>query len=79
MRRQADAAKVALDIAQTAYDKTVLGYHNGLFPFTDVLSAQTALAQARSAYTQALYDAGAAEATLNALIAPTTTTGKVNR
>jgi len=67
-RKLADSAKAALDIAQTAYEKTAHGYHSGLFPLTDLLNAQTSLAQTRSTYTQALYDAGAAAATLNEII-----------
>lgn len=63
-RSQVAAAQVARDVAQTAYEKTVLGYQNGLYPLTDVLSAQAALVQARTAYTQAVYDAAAAVSTL---------------
>jgi outer membrane protein len=63
--RQVEAARVAQEIAQVSYDKTVLGYRNGLFPFTDVLNAQAALTQARIAYRQALYDAAVAISTLN--------------
>jgi outer membrane protein TolC len=63
--RQVEAARVAQEIAQTSYDKTVLGYRNGLFPLTDVLNAQSALNQARIAYRQALYDAAVAVSTLN--------------
>ncbi len=68
-RRQVAAAKVALDIAQITYDKTVLGYRSGLFPQLQVLTAQTALTQARIAYTQAVYGAGAAAASLSATLA----------
>jgi outer membrane protein len=63
--RQIDAARRAQEIAQTTYDKTIRGYQAGLFPLTDVLNAQSALTQARIAYTQALYDAAAALAALN--------------
>jgi len=63
--RQVAAARVAREIAQTTYEKTVRGYQAGLFPLTDVLSAQSALAQARVADAQARYDAAAAAATLN--------------
>jgi outer membrane protein len=63
--RQVEAARVAQEIAQVSYDKTVLGYRNGLFPFTDVLNAQAAVTQARIAYRQALYDAAVAVSTLN--------------
>ena len=48
---------VARDIAQISYDKTRLGYVNGLFPLSDVLNAQAALTQAQIAYTQAVYSA----------------------
>ena len=63
-RRQIDSARAARDIAQITYDKTTLGYRNGLFPLLQVLTARTALTQARIAYTQAIYDAAAASATL---------------
>ncbi len=67
-RQQVNAATEAEAVAQASYDKTVLGYRSGLFPLTDVLSAQTALAQARIAATQALYDAAVANSVLaNAL------------
>jgi outer membrane protein len=62
--RQIDAARVAQEISQTAYEKTVIGYHNGQFPLTDVLNAQSALTQARIAYRQAVYDAAVAISTL---------------
>jgi len=77
-QKVAESAKTALDIAQTAYDKTVLGYHNGLFPMTDVLNAQAALSQTRSAYTQALFDAGAAQETLDELVGATSTDHGIN-
>jgi len=63
--RQIDAARTAQEIAQTTYDKTVRGYQAGLYPLTDVLTAQSALTQARIAYTQAIYDAATANAALN--------------
>src|SRR5207247_1961541 len=63
--RQVEAVRVAQEIAQTSYEKTVLGYRNGLFPLTDVLNAQSALTQARIAHRQALYDAAVAISTLN--------------
>ncbi len=63
-RRQVVAARIAQEIAQTTYDKTVQGYQNGLFPLTQVLNAQAALTQARIAYTQAVYDAAAATSAL---------------
>lgn len=63
--QQVPAAQVAQEIAQTSYDKTVLGYRNGLFPLTDVLNAQTALTQAQIAYRQALYQAAVAVSTLS--------------
>jgi outer membrane protein len=63
--RQIDAARVAQEAAQTAYEKTVIGYRNGQFPLTDVLNAQSALTQARIAYRQSLYDAAVAISTLN--------------
>ena len=55
--RQVALRKAALDIAQTTYDKTILGYRNGLFTITDVLAAQAALASSRSDYTLSIYDA----------------------
>jgi outer membrane protein TolC len=61
---QIESARLARDAAQTIYDKTLVGYQNGLFPFSDVLLSQNALTQARIAYTQALYDAAVALATL---------------
>jgi outer membrane protein len=63
--RQIDAARRAQEIAQTSYDKTGRGYQAGLYPLTDVLNAQSALNQARIAYTQAIYDAAAAISALN--------------
>ncbi|MBV9748951.1 MAG: TolC family protein, partial [Acetobacteraceae bacterium] len=65
---QVGATRTARDIAQTTYDKTVLGYRNGTLPLVDVLTAQNALAQTRIAYIQALYDAAAAQASLLAAI-----------
>lgn len=62
------AARAARDIAQTTYDKTVQGYQNGLFPLINVLNAQNALAQARIAYIQELYDASSAESALEAAV-----------
>ena len=50
-RSQVAAALIARDIAQVGYDKTRLGYENGLFPLSDVLNAQAALRQAQIAYT----------------------------
>lgn len=67
-RRRVTDAQSARDIAQVSYDKTVLGYQNGLFPLTDVLNAQAALTQARLAYTQAIYDAAIAVGSLNAAL-----------
>lgn len=64
-RRQIDAARKVREIAQTAYDKTARGYQAGLFPLTDVLSAQSALTQARIAETQAIYDAAVALSALD--------------
>ena len=63
-RTQRAAALAARDIAQITYDKTVLGYRNGLFPLLNVLNAQNALALARTAYIQALYDSASAGSTL---------------
>ncbi len=54
------AAGVAQSVAAISYRKTVQGYENGLFPFSDVLNAQTALTQARIAYAQAVYAAAVA-------------------
>ena len=65
-RRQLAAALATQQIAQETYDKTRLGYQNGLFPLINVLNAQAALTQARIAYTQAVYDAAAAAAGLSA-------------
>lgn len=70
-RLVAAAAKDALDVAQLASDKTALGYKNGLYSLTDVLSAQEDLAQQRNSYTRALFDAGTASALLSALIGET--------
>jgi len=67
-RAQQAAALAARDIAQITYDKTVLGYQSGLFPLFYVVNAQTALAQARIAYIQALYDAASAESALEAAL-----------
>jgi outer membrane protein TolC len=67
-RQQAVASKIALDIAQTTYDKTALGYQNGLYPLSDVLNAQVALGATRSAYTQALYDSALAARMLENLL-----------
>jgi len=64
-RRQVDAARTSQQIAQITYDKTLLGYQNGLFPLLQVLTARAALTQARIAYTQAVYDAAAASSTLS--------------
>lgn len=67
-RAQSAAALAARDIAQVTYDKTVLGYRNGLFPLINVLTAQSALAQARITYVQALYDAASSESALEAAV-----------
>ena len=67
-RAQRAAAEAARDIAQVTFDKTVLGYQNGLFPFLYVLNAQNALAQARIADIQALYDAAGAESSLESAL-----------
>ncbi|MGI4792446.1 MAG: TolC family protein [Janthinobacterium lividum] len=63
-RQQVAAAKVAQDVAETTYEKTLKGYQNGLFPLSDVLNSQTALSQTRISYTQAVYDAEVAVSTL---------------
>ena len=68
-RRQIESARTARDIAQITYDKTTLGYRSGLFPLLQVLNARAALTQARIAYTQAVYDAAAASATLSTAFA----------
>ena len=73
--RQIDAAGVAQEMAQTAYEKTVIGYRNGQFPLTDVLNAQSALTQARIAYRQAVYDAAVAISTLENAIGQSVTGG----
>jgi cobalt-zinc-cadmium efflux system outer membrane protein len=65
---QTHAAKQSLDTAQSAYDKIVIGYQNGLFPLTDVLSAQATLIATKNAYTQAFYNAQSSAALLEALI-----------
>lgn len=67
-QQQVEAARVTRDIAQITYDKTVLGYRNGLFPLINVLSAQTALTQARIAYAQAVYNAAVAVSTLDSAV-----------
>ena len=67
-RRQIAAAQVTRDVAQISYEKTRLGYQNGLFPLSDVLNAQAALTQARIAYTQAVYNAAVAVGTLSAAL-----------
>lgn len=59
-QQQVASAQVARSIAQTVYEKTRLGYDEGLFPLSDALNAQTALAQARISETQAVYDAAVA-------------------
>ncbi len=71
---QVTATQTALDIAQTTYDKSVLGYRNGLTPLADVLSAQNALNQARLAAIQARYDAASAQTSLQAALAGDTGT-----
>ena len=63
-RSQVEAARVARDIAQVTYDKTVLGNSKGLFALTDVLNAHTALVQARIQYAQAVFDGAAANSLL---------------
>jgi len=63
-----EAALAARGIAQLTYDKTILGYQNGLFPIINVLTAQNALAQACIAYVQALYDAASSESALEAAV-----------
>jgi outer membrane protein len=63
--RQIEAVRLAQEIAQTSYEKTLLGYRNGQFPLTDVLNAQSALTQARIAYRQALYDVAVAMSALS--------------
>ena len=68
-RRQVESARTARDIAQITYDKTTLGYRNGLFPLLQVLNARAALTQARIAYTQALYDAASAGTMLSTTFA----------
>jgi len=68
-RRQVESARTAQGIAQITYDKTTLGYRNGLFPLLQVLNARAALTQARIAYTQALYDAASASTTLSTAFA----------
>ena len=65
-RRQLAAALITQQIAQETFDKTRLGYQNGLFPLINILNAQAALTQARIAYTQAVYDAAAAAVGLTA-------------
>ncbi len=59
-QQQVTAAQAARSIALTVYGKTRLGYDAGLFPLSDALNAQTALAQARISETQAVYDAAVA-------------------
>lgn len=71
-RRQVQSALASQTIAQITYDKTTLGYRNGLFPLLQVLTARAALTQARIAYTQAVYDAAAASTTLSSAFAGAT-------
>ncbi len=73
-RRQIESARTAQAIAQITYDKTTLGYREGLFPLLQVLTARAALNQARLAYTQALYDAAAASTALSTAFAGATLT-----
>lgn len=72
---QIDAARVARDVAQITYDKTVRGYQNGLFPLLNVLNAQSALTQARIAYTQAVYSAAIAVSALGSSVSGGAATG----
>lgn len=67
---QSAATAAATQNAQVVYEKTLRGYQQGLFPLSDVLNAQSALAQARIAEAQARYDRAAAESTLALLINP---------
>jgi outer membrane protein len=62
---EVNAAQQARDIAQTTYDKTRLGFVNGLYPLVDVITAENSVAQARTAYVQALYDAVNAQSVLD--------------
>jgi outer membrane protein len=55
-------------LAQTTYDKTRLGYLNGLYPLTDVLSSESALAQAQTDSIQAVYDAKSASYALSVAV-----------
>jgi outer membrane protein TolC len=66
-RKRVEFATAARDIAATTYDKTMQGYAAGLYPLSDVLSAEATLNQARTTYTQAVYEAAAASAALAAI------------
>jgi adhesin transport system outer membrane protein len=59
------ATSSAQDIAQSTYEKTRLGYTNGLYPLVDALTAEKAAADARAAYIQSLYDAAQSRYTLD--------------
>ncbi len=65
---QVESARIAQDIAQVSYAKTVQGYENGLFPLVNVLNAQASLTQARIAYTQAVYEAAVTAGALQGAI-----------
>lgn len=67
-RAQVESARIARDIAQVSYAKTVQGYENGLFPLVNVLNAQASLTQARIAYTQAVYEAAVAAGALQGAV-----------
>lgn len=67
-RAQTQSARIAQQIAQTSYAKTVQGYESGLFPLVNVLNAQAVLTQARIAYTQAVYDAAVAAGALQGAV-----------
>lgn len=67
-RGQVASAGIAQSVAAISYSKTVQGYESGLFPFSDVLNAQTALTQARIAYAQAVYSAAVAASGLSSAV-----------
>ena len=62
------ATAEAQEIAQKTYDKTRLGYENGLYPLVDAITAENALAQARSAAVESLYDAASARYILDSTV-----------
>jgi outer membrane protein TolC len=60
-----ELTSAARDLAQATYEKTLLGYQSGLYPLSDTLAAQSALAQARTDYAQAVVSAASAAFSLH--------------